>query len=89
MYDAVAGVLASVGGAPEHLLKTIEYVRPDGLADYRGVAQVREQMLVPPYPASTGAICVATDRSDGLLEVAATARLPRSAGVAAEADGHG
>lgn len=76
LYDAVGAALASVGGAPEHLLKTIEYVRPDGLADYRGVAQVRERLLAAPYPASTGAICAATDRPDGLLEVAATARLP-------------
>lgn len=76
LYDAVGSALATVGGAPEHLLKTIEYVRPDGLADYRGVAQVRERLLATPYPASTGAICAATDRPDSLLEVAATARLP-------------
>lgn len=76
LYDAVGATLASVGGSPEHLLKTIEYVRPDGLADYRGVAHVRERLLAVPYPASTGAICSATDRADGLLEVAATARLP-------------
>lgn len=75
LYQAVIRALTMVGAAPEHLLETIEYVRPDGLADYRGVADVREQLLSAPYPASTGAICSAMDRPDAMLEVAAAARL--------------
>lgn len=58
--DAIARVIASLaafGGRPEHLVKTIEYVTPDGLARYREVAGVREKLLVSPYPASTGAVC--------------------------------
>lgn len=75
-YNSVLAVLAAAGGGPEHLVSTIEYVCPDGLADYRGVAAVRQRMLRDPWPASTGAVCAALLRPEFLLEVFPTAVLP-------------
>jgi len=75
LYARLLEILHEAGGGPERMLKTIEYVRPDGLADYRGVAAVRERLLVAPYPASTGAVCVANEHPEALLEVAAMALL--------------
>jgi enamine deaminase RidA (YjgF/YER057c/UK114 family) len=77
-YDAVLTVLAAAGAGPEHLIETVEYVCPDGLADYRGVASVRERMLRAPWPASTGAVCAGLLRPEFLLEVFPTAVLPEA-----------
>lgn len=78
-YDAVLQVLAAAGAGPEHLIGTVEYVCPGGLADYRGVARVRERMLRAPWPASTGAVCAGLLRPEFLLEVLPTAVLPETA----------
>ena len=74
-YAAVLQVLAAAGAGPESLVYTTEYVCPDGLADYRQVARVRERLLRAPWPASTGAICAGLLRPEFLLEVLPTAVL--------------
>lgn len=74
-YEGVLQVLAAAGGGPQHLTSTIEFVCPEGLAAYRGVAKVRERMLQAPWPASTGAVCAALLRPEFLLEVFPTAVL--------------
>lgn len=78
-YQAIGQVLAAAGAGPEHLVSTVEFVCPDGLAGYRGVAAVRERMLRPPWPASTGAVCAGLLRPEFLLEVLPTAVLPDGA----------
>jgi enamine deaminase RidA (YjgF/YER057c/UK114 family) len=77
-YDAVLRVLGAAGGGPEHLVQTVEYVCPDGLAGYREVARVRQRMLRAPWPASTGAVCAGLLRPEFLLEVFPTAVLPEA-----------
>ncbi len=79
VYRWLAEVLAAAGGGPEHLVKTIEYVVEEGLAAYRGVGQVRGQLLRAPWPASTGAVCTAVGRGGALLAVDATAVIPDGA----------
>jgi enamine deaminase RidA (YjgF/YER057c/UK114 family) len=56
VYESINQVLKAAGGGPENLIKTIEYVCKEGLADYRRVAEVRKEALREPWPASTGAI---------------------------------
>lgn len=73
-YERVLQLLDAAGAGPEHLVTTIEYVALDGLPDYRGVAEVRRELLREPWPASTGAVCPSLPA--GLVEVDATARLP-------------
>ena len=75
-YGAILEVVAAAGGRPEHLVSTIEYVTPEGLPQYRGVAGVRERLLGRPWPASTGAVCAGLLRPEFLLEVFPTAVLP-------------
>jgi enamine deaminase RidA (YjgF/YER057c/UK114 family) len=61
-YGAILETLAVVGAGPEHLLTTVEYVTPEGLGDYRVVADVRREMLrsrTRPRPASCAAACCA------------------------------
>lgn len=68
-YANIIEVLRAAGAGPEHLVKTIEYVTPAGLGDYRGVAGVREGLLRAPYPASTGCVCEALLRPEFLIEI--------------------
>jgi enamine deaminase RidA (YjgF/YER057c/UK114 family) len=78
-YAAVLDVLSAAGAGPEHLLSTLEFVCPDGLGGYRGVAEVRKRLLRAPWPASTGAVCAGLLRPEFLLEVFPTAMLPEPA----------
>jgi enamine deaminase RidA (YjgF/YER057c/UK114 family) len=68
-YRNILKVLEAAGAGPEHLVKTIEYVTPNALADYRKVADVRAALLRTPYPASTGLICHALLRPEMKIEV--------------------
>lgn len=68
-YDNILTVLRAAGAGPEHLVKTVEYVTPDGLADYRKVAAVRERLLQAPWPASTGIVCEGLLRPEFKIEV--------------------
>jgi enamine deaminase RidA (YjgF/YER057c/UK114 family) len=76
IYGTVGELLAAAGLGPEHLVRTVEYVTPEGLPGYRGVAGVRERRLRRPYPASTGIVCAGLPRPGLLLEVDATAVAP-------------
>lgn len=69
IYRNIGLVLGAAGLAPSNLIKTTEYVTPGGLADYRGVGDVRKRMLSEPFPASTGIICHSLLRPEFLLEV--------------------
>lgn len=69
IYGKILDVIAAAGGAPEHLVKTIEYVTPAGLPRYREVANVRTRMMRAPLPASTGVVCECLLRPEFQLEV--------------------
>lgn len=77
-YQALLDVLAAAGTGPEHLVQTLEFCAVEALRDYRRVAPVRERLLSPPWPASTGAICAGLLRPEFLLEVFPTALLPEA-----------
>jgi enamine deaminase RidA (YjgF/YER057c/UK114 family) len=68
-YEKILRVLEAAGGGPEHLVKTIEYVTPEGLPRYREVAEVRKRMLRAPMPASTGVVCERLLRPELQIEI--------------------
>ena len=68
-YGAVMEVLQAAGATAADLVSTIEFVTPEGLPEYRGVAGVRQSLLRAPWPASTGALCAALLRPEFMLEV--------------------
>jgi enamine deaminase RidA (YjgF/YER057c/UK114 family) len=75
-YGAILQLLEHAGLTPADLLETTEYCVESALPEYRVVAPVRERLLSPPWPASTGAICRGLLRPEFLLEVFATALFP-------------
>ena len=68
-YSNILKVLEAAGMGPGNLIKTIEYVTPEGLRGYRGVAGVRRRLLSEPWPASTGALCHSLLRKEFLIEI--------------------
>jgi enamine deaminase RidA (YjgF/YER057c/UK114 family) len=68
-YGNILAVLDAAGAGPEHLVKTIEYVTPQGLPRYREVAAVRTKLLHEPWPASTGIVCAALLRPEFEIEI--------------------
>lgn len=75
-YGSILHLLSYAGLGPADLLETVEYCVESALPSYRAVAGVRERLLGPPWPASTGAICKALLRPEFLLEVFPTAVYP-------------
>lgn len=69
IYDNIFKVIQATGGTTRNLIKTIEYVVPGALSNYRDVGAVRSQALSEPFPVSTGLVCDALLRQDMLLEV--------------------
>ena len=75
-YGNIALVLEEAGLGMEHLIKTVEYVTPEGLSDYRAVGGVRKECMSAPWPASTGAICHSLLRPEFQIEVDPLAMFP-------------
>jgi enamine deaminase RidA (YjgF/YER057c/UK114 family) len=75
IYDNLLTVLRAAGAGPENLVRTVEYVTPEGLPGYGDVAAVRQRVLRAPYPASTGIVCETLLRPEFMLEVDPTAVL--------------
>jgi enamine deaminase RidA (YjgF/YER057c/UK114 family) len=75
-YGTIRHLLEHAGLGPADLVETTEYCVASALPEYRAVAGVRERLLSPPWPASTGAICAALLRPELLIEVFPTAVYP-------------
>ena len=74
IYDDIAGYVRALGGRGlADLVKTVEWVPANAMADYRRVGAVRERMLREPLPASTGVGCETLLQPDWLLEVTSLA----------------
>lgn len=72
-YRNILAVLEAADLGPGNIVKTVEYVTPDGLAGYRGTAAVRSELLTEPWPASTGAYCHSLLRPEFEIEIDPTA----------------
>lgn len=68
-YESIRAVLEAAGASVKDLVKTIEYVCPEGLAEYREVGLVRKRLLSEPWPASTGIVCHSLLRPEFRIEI--------------------
>ncbi|MFQ5874726.1 MAG: Rid family hydrolase [Dehalococcoidia bacterium] len=59
------------------MIRTIDYVAPSGLEDYRETAEVRRRFFGDEFPAATGIIVEGLPRPEALLQVTAIAALVR------------
>jgi enamine deaminase RidA (YjgF/YER057c/UK114 family) len=57
IYERLGRQLLSLGSSLQSVVKTTEFVTPEGIGDYRRTADVRREVFEAPYPAATGVIC--------------------------------
>ena len=80
IYDNVERVLAAANLNCNHLVKTLDYISAEGVADYKSTGRVRRDRLGPVYPAAAGIIVDRLAHPGALLQVDCVAsRAPPSA----------
>ncbi|MDP6782332.1 MAG: RidA family protein [Dehalococcoidia bacterium] len=72
-YQKMRAVLEAAGLGPENVVKTVDYIPPEGLEGYRGTAAVRQEFFQGQWPAATGIVVERLLRADALIEVEAVA----------------
>ena len=73
VYEKLRSVLEAAGATFENVVKTVDYLTPPGLAEYKGTADVRREYFKGSWPASTGIVVEQLLRPDALIEVDAIA----------------
>ena len=76
VYGEIAAICEMAGTSIDNLVKTVEYVTPDGVGDYRTVGEVRQRVMGRPFPASTGVVVSGLLSRRWLIEVEAVALMP-------------
>lgn len=76
VYGEIAAICDMAGTSIDNLVKTVEYVTPDGIDGYRAVGDVRQRMLGRPFPASTGVVVAGLLSRRWLIEVEAVVSMP-------------
>ena len=78
IYARLGHQLAACGAGLDMVVKTTEFVTPEGLGDYRKTAEVRREVFAPPFPAATGVVCEGLPAAGAQIAVEAVAvRAPR------------
>lgn len=54
IFEKTQKMLATLGLGFDRVVKTLDYIKPSALADYRGTGRVRKEFLGPVYPAAAG-----------------------------------
>ena len=73
IYRNLITVLEAAGLGAQHLVRTVEFVTPEGAPRYRSTASIRPEILLKPYPASTSVLCHSLLRPEFEIEVVSTA----------------
>ncbi|MEE8302253.1 MAG: RidA family protein [Candidatus Tectomicrobia bacterium] len=69
IYENAEQLLQQAGLGWEHVVKTVEFLIPDGLEQYHNTGRVRREFLGPRFPAATGIIMPQLVHPDALLQV--------------------
>ena len=69
VYSKIGKVLEAAGTDLDAIIKTVEFVTPAGLENYRATAAVRRELFKSPYPVATGVVCEQLLGPEMLIEV--------------------
>jgi enamine deaminase RidA (YjgF/YER057c/UK114 family) len=69
IYKRAASVLDGLGLGMDRVVKTVDYLTPEALPNYRYTGGVRREFLGPVYPAATGIIMKRVAHRDALIQV--------------------
>lgn len=76
LYTQMVELLSHAGLGPDDLRSTIEFCVVPEIGNYRVVAGQRQNLLSPPWPASTGDLCTGFLTDGLLLQTVAIAEIP-------------
>jgi enamine deaminase RidA (YjgF/YER057c/UK114 family) len=69
IYENVGQLLQQAGLGWQHVVKTVEFLTPEGRAHYPDTGRIRREFLGPLFPAATGIIMPRLVHPDALLQV--------------------
>jgi len=72
-YEKIRTILEAAGASMSDVVKTVDYITPDGLKDYRATAEVRRHYFKDSFPAATGVVVNRLLREGALIEIEAIA----------------
>jgi len=78
VYERIAATLATLNSSMSHVIKTTEFVTPEGLPSYKDTAAIRREAFAEPYPAATGVICEGLPRLGSLIAMEVVASVEPS-----------
>lgn len=67
VYAVVRERLAALGLGMENIAKTVDYLHPDGLGNYKATGRIRREHLRSPYPTATGILMPRVSHVPGVL----------------------
>ncbi len=73
IFERASQVLKSFGLTMENVVKTVDYINPAALPDYKSTGRVRRDYLAPVYPAATGIIMPRVSHPGAMIQVDFTA----------------
>jgi enamine deaminase RidA (YjgF/YER057c/UK114 family) len=76
VYEQIAAVCEACSASLANIIKTVEYITPSGMADYREVGALRKRLFSDPLPASTGVVVESLLHPSWMIEIEALAVLP-------------
>jgi enamine deaminase RidA (YjgF/YER057c/UK114 family) len=75
IYTQLQKILERAGGSFDDVIKTVDYITPQGLSQYAETAEIRREYFKGNYPAATGIVVNRLLREDWLIEIEALAVL--------------
>ena len=69
IYEKFETVLEAAGGSFDDVVKTVDYVTPEGLKDYRETGRVRREYFTGTFPVATGIVVNRLLRPDAMIEI--------------------
>ena len=68
IFEKAQKMLTALGLGFDRVVKTLDYVKPSALADYRGTGRVRKAFLGPVYPCAAGILMPSLLHPDALIQ---------------------
>lgn len=68
IFERARGMLEALGLGFDRVVKTVDYITPAALADYRGTGRVRREHLGPVYPGAVGILMPRLVHPEALIQ---------------------
>ena len=69
IYQNIKAVLEAAGATFNDVVKTVDYITPSALGNYRATADVRREIFGEDFPAATGVVVNSLLRDGALIEI--------------------